>query len=176
MVFRKESRAESFQRQISALRQQLSADEDADESPDAISSTPEPVAPPPAPMRVEPTIAARSAATADDSETGIISADSHWNGTLRSQGSLRVLGRAEGELVAADEIFVAEGAIIVARVAAQRIVVAGTIEGMVDCSGLLEILPTGRVSGDVSAPALVVHEGATVEGDLTMTGSSSRAS
>jgi cytoskeletal protein CcmA (bactofilin family) len=30
------------------------------------------------------------------------------------------------------------------------------------------VLPTGRVSGDVTSPKLVVHEGATVEGDLKM--------
>jgi cytoskeletal protein CcmA (bactofilin family) len=173
MVFRKESRADSFQRQISALRQQLGTDQEDDEFYDdaePMPDTPEaslgdaPIAarPTPAPMPVTGTPRVADAAT------GVIAADSIWSGTLRSRGSLQIFGQIEGDLEASDEIFVAEGARVNARIAARIVVVAGLVEGTVECSGRLEVLPTGRVSGDVTAPSLVVHEGAAIEGDLRM--------
>ncbi len=103
-----------------------------------------------------------------EATTGIVAANSVWNGNLRSHGSLRIYGQVEGELVADEEIYVAEGATVNARVAARQVVVAGTVDGTVECSGRLEVLASGRVAGDVTSPSLVVHEGATVEGDLKM--------
>lgn len=171
MVFRKESRADSFQRQISALRQQLGTDQDDEDFID--DAEPMPEAPdagePVAPIQPRPTSIARAVTPRPtDASTGVIAADSVWSGTLRAQGSLQIHGTVEGDLAATDEIFVAEGAAINARVAARVIVVAGLIEGTVECSGRLEVLASGRVSGDVTTPSLVVHEGATIEGDLRM--------
>jgi cytoskeletal protein CcmA (bactofilin family) len=171
MVFRKESRADSFQRQISALRQQLGTDQDDEDVLDDAEPMPDapdasgpftPVAPRPAAAPID--APARSA----DSRTGIVAADSVWSGRLHAQGSLQVYGQIEGELTAGDEIFVAEGAHVNAQVNARVVVVAGVVEGTIACSGRLEVLPTGRVSGDVTSPSLVVHEGASIEGDLRM--------
>ncbi len=173
MVFRKESRADSFQRQISALRQQLGTDQEDDElyddaepMPDAPESSEDgmPVAVRPTPTPMPRTSTSRVA----NAETGVIAAGSVWSGTLRAQGSLQVFGHVEGDLAASNEIYVAEGAQVNARIAARVVVVAGTVDGTIECSVRLEVLPAGRVSGDVTAPSLVVHEGATVEGDLRM--------
>lgn len=167
MVFRKESRADSFQRQISALRQQLSTDQEDDEMY-AIADDAQPMqinaGAEPHPARLQ----ALTSASGFEDQIGVIAANSHWNGTLRSEGSLRVLGQVEGELYAVDEIYVAEGASIHARVSAARVIIAGTVNGTVECTSRLEILPTGHVIGDVTSPTLIVHEGATIEGDLSM--------
>ncbi len=178
MVFRKESRADSFQRQISALRQQLGTDQEDDElyddaepMPDALESSedgaPIAVRPVPSPVR------RASSAPVAAAETGVIAAGSVWSGTLRTQGSLQIFGHVEGDLAAANEIYVAEGAQVNARIAARVVVVAGVVDGTIECSVRLEVLPTGRISGEVTAPSLVVHEGATVEGDLRMQASES---
>jgi cytoskeletal protein CcmA (bactofilin family) len=171
MVFRKESRADSFQRQISALRQQLGTDQDEDDVVDDAEPMPDAPEPgePVAPITARPAaVPFNTPARSADARTGIVAADSVWTGTLHSAGSLQVYGQIEGELAAGEEIFVAEGAHVNARVNARVVVVAGVIEGTIACSGRLEVLPTGRVSGDVTAPSLVVHEGATIEGDLRM--------
>jgi cytoskeletal protein CcmA (bactofilin family) len=36
--------------------------------------------------------------------------------------------------------------------------------------GKFEVLPSGRVAGDINAPTLVVHEGAIMTGQLRMSG------
>ena len=177
MVFRnKESRQDSFQRQISALRQQLSTDQEEDELPlpDDAEDMAHYAAPQetpgafryaaPTPVTAPP----RSGGRMADSGTGVIAAGSTWNGTLRSEGSIQVFGQVEGELTAGDEIFVAEGADVRARLVGQTIIVAGRVEGTVTCDGRLEVMPSGHVSGDVTSATLVVHEGATVDGDVKM--------
>ncbi len=170
MVFRKESRADSFQRQISTLRQQLGSEQDeleelADDAPayaGQAETSPRPSAPSMEGQR--PHQPPRMA----DSSTGVVSANSSWSGTLASEGSIQIFGRIEGELTASDEIYVAEGAAVNARIRARTIIVAGEVNGTIECLGRLEVMPSGSVSGDVTSPTLVVHEGATVEGDVKM--------
>src|SRR5688500_12173454 len=110
MVFRKESRADSFQRQISALRQQLGTDQEDDELFDDAEPMPDASEPQDdgAPVAVRPTptpMPRPSAPRVADSATGVIAAGSIWSGTLRSHGSLQVFGQVEGDLAASDEIF-----------------------------------------------------------------------
>jgi cytoskeletal protein CcmA (bactofilin family) len=170
MVFRKESRAESFQRQISDLRQQLSADQNEDEIPfDDAEPMPDTMAETiysPMPVASERQMTATPPVL--EAATGIVSVGSVWDGTLRADGSIQIFGRVQGDVSATDEIYVAEGAVVDARVSARTVIIAGTVSGTVECTGRLEVLPTGHVSGDVTSPTLVVHEGATVEGDLKM--------
>lgn len=167
MVFRKESRADSFQRQISTLRQQLGSDQDdleevADDMPSY--AAPADTSPRPAMESQRPHQPPRMA----DSSTGVVSANSNWSGTLRSEGSIQIFGTIEGELTASDEIYIAEGATVNARLRARTIIVAGEVSGTVECLGRLEVMPSGSISGDVTSSTLVVHEGATVEGDMKM--------
>jgi len=178
MVFRKESRADSFQRQISALRQQLGTDLDDEDVIDDAEPMPDSGQPlsPVTQLEDRPAqMIARTSPPSADARTGVVSAESIWSGTLQAQGSLNVFGQVEGELSVADELFVADGAHVNAQVNARIVVVAGALEGTIVCEGRLEVLPTGRVSGDVTAQSLVVHEGATIEGDLRMTSAESAA-
>lgn len=182
VIFRKENRGESFQRQISNLRHQMQSDEEPGEDfdydqdtsqyprgqesyneqhdrQDQASSEAESTA----------TIAARQTSwPARDINASVIAANAHWDGTLRSDGSLHVLGHADGELHAAEDLFVAEGAEVDAQLFADNVVVAGTVRGKVEARSRLEVLSQGHVAGDVKAPKLVVHEGARLSGQLKM--------
>jgi len=170
-MIRKENRMDSFQRQVTALRQQLSSESDDEIIDDA---EPMPVtgelqrSPAPITMldRVSPD--QHTQWLGGDPEVGVIAADSNWAGVMYSDGSLRVHGHAEGELHATRSIYVAEGATVSAKLTSNNIVIAGVVDGTVECTGRLEVLPTGRVSGEVSAPTLVVHDGATMTGQLKM--------
>jgi cytoskeletal protein CcmA (bactofilin family) len=189
VIFRKDSRGDSFQRQISSLRKQTQEDEPAagefhfDEPTDTSQFTTSS-----APSRDETFAPSRLAAEesahsqvmgqtqvsfrpgwqSSDPNTSVIAANAHWNGTLRSDGSLHVHGRADGELHAANDVFVAEGAEVDAQLFADNVVVAGVVRGKIEARGRLEILAQGHVSGDVKAPKLVVHEGARLSGQLKM--------
>lgn len=182
MIFRKENRGESFQRQISNLRHQMQSDEDQGDEfsydqdtsqyPQDQPKYEEPYEQaehaPDEPGSAAPMASRQTSWPARDASASVIAANAHWDGTLRSDGSLHVLGHADGELHAADDLFVAEGAEVDAQLFANNVVVAGTVRGKVEARSRLEVLPQGHVAGDVKAPKLVVHEGARLSGQLKM--------
>lgn len=188
MVFRRDSKVDAFQRQISALRQQLGGEQDEDYAlvpaaptdggyrsalPDlrdiTTGSTIQAYADPYLPEPVALSSSSLPAVPSIDTQTTVIAHTTAWKGTLEAAGSLHVHGRVEGALVARDDIFVAEEAEVDASITASRIVIAGSVLGSIDCSERLEILPRGRVSGEVRSPVLVVHEGALMAGKVQMT-------
>jgi cytoskeletal protein CcmA (bactofilin family) len=99
----------------------------------------------------------------------VIAHDAVWNGDLQSTGTVHVHGRVEGSVMARNDVFVADEAEISASIVAENVSVAGLVRGTVRCGNRFEVLPQGRVAGDVFAPVLVVHEGATINGQFKMT-------
>lgn len=181
LLFRRENQGESFDDDVSALRDQVGAgrreqtepEQAAEEdqttySPPRQSWTPvtqtpqatsyQPQTPPPATTPEPP----------EDGAASVIAQDTRWDGTVQSSGSIHVHGNVQGEIHAEGDVFIAEGASVTAAVRSGGVTVAGRLEGTVVCSGRFEVMPTGYVSADVTAPRLVVHEGAVVVGKLSM--------
>ena len=182
-MFRRDNKGDSFEQQMGALRQQL-GDTDIEEDEDVLEeqqleteddyadraraygfggqqqqtfSTP--AQPPAAPMIPDV-----------DPSTTVVSRDTTWKGEMSSEGSVHIHGRFDGAVKATQAIFVAEEAEVDATLTAETIIVAGVSRGTVRARGKFEVLPSGRVAGDIHAPTLVVHEGAIMTGQLRMSG------
>lgn len=187
MVFRRDSKVDAFQRQISALRHQLGGEGEsfaAEESDLAGSNVGRSALPDldlirgetsysyhndyPETVPAMPTMPSEPDVPALDANTSIIAHGTAWNGNLESAGSLHIHGRVDGALTARLDIFVAEEAEIDATVTAANVTVAGVVRGSIFCTERFEVLPRGRVSGDVHAPNIVVHEGALMAGEIFM--------
>lgn len=218
MVFRKDSKIESFQRQISALRQQLGPvpeDQEEDEFYDdrdaeraaepapvrsigtgqsATGMTPMPNEPrstsssshqpavyesdrerevyspyaSPAVRMEEPEPPEPYVTPIADAQTSVIAHDTIWKGDLQSDGTIHIHGRVEGSIRAKQDVYVAEEADVDATITAANVVIAGLVKGSIRCGARFEILPQGRVTGEVQAPTLVVHDGASVTGQFRM--------
>lgn len=202
MVFRRENKVDSFQRQMTALRQQLGnqpeseldiiendmpelqddryenntnypvADDAGDDGEysfgtypqqDAVSSfASDDVAPPEMP-----------ALPAVDNRITVVAAGTIWKGEVDSETSIHVHGRVNGTLNAAEDIWIAQGAVVEATLTAQRIIIAGTVSGSVTARDRFEALPQGQVDAAINAPTFVVHEGAVLNGQLQMRGNES---
>jgi cytoskeletal protein CcmA (bactofilin family) len=93
---------------------------------------------------------------------------SRFDGDFTAERDLRVEGNVKGSIECHGTLFVAEGAIVAAKVTAENITVAGDLSGETRCRGRLHLLPSGRVRGRVSTTALVIAEGAIYEGELAM--------
>jgi cytoskeletal protein CcmA (bactofilin family) len=197
MVFRKDRGGDSFQRQISALRQQLGGAEvdEIDETIVAESdggieetyiSSRRYEAPAqyereryvyePAPV-TEIVEAAPSNEPAPpaipvvDGQTTVISPNATWKGEIVADGSMHILGKFEGDIKVRDELFILDDANVDGTIAAGNVVVSGRYNGTLNCNQRLEVLPTGRVRGEIFAPSLVVHNGAIINSKIRMTGS-----
>jgi cytoskeletal protein CcmA (bactofilin family) len=91
-----------------------------------------------------------------------------FEGTLKTEGSVRLLGSIQGEIESKSTIIVEEKAHVTARLTAAQVTVAGQVDGQIYCEGRVEIRPTGRVTGEINAGALIIQEGAYFDGNSKM--------
>jgi cytoskeletal protein CcmA (bactofilin family) len=84
---------------------------------------------------------------------------SQMSGIVKVEGSIRLDGEFEGQLLASDSVFVGRTGTARAELEAREIVVAGEVEGLQ--SG-------ARVTGDVFAQNFVIAEGVTFNGSCRM--------
>ena len=106
--------------------------------------------------------------TSSEIET-MIGLDTVVHGTLASKGSIRVDGKLEGGVSEASSVIVGEHGEIQGDVTAGYAVIGGKIVGNIFASAAIEILHSAEIHGDIKTAALTIAEGATFEGNCTMT-------
>lgn len=104
---------------------------------------------------------------ADQVET-IIGHSTTVKGTLVSSGALRIDGQFEGEVKTSANLIIGESGIVKATVAAKNALIAGTVTGNMDVDDKLELLPTGKIVGDLKVGSLIIGEGAVFKGNCEM--------
>ncbi len=88
-------------------------------------------------------------------------------GTLFFEGPVVINGHVEGDITAKDRVTVHENGVVEAdKINAASVVIAGVVKVNTIVSSLIEILSSGKVSGDLASPILNIHEGAQVEGNI----------
>ncbi|HLU35185.1 MAG TPA: polymer-forming cytoskeletal protein [Thermomicrobiales bacterium] len=201
MVFRRDNKVDAFQRQMSALRHQIGgeagderddmgqdvpdiADERYQEDPLAqqdfdrpdaggysFGSYPAGTAAPD--FEEEEQDLSVPSMPGVDAQISVIAQGTVYKGDIESDGSIQVYGRAEGTLTAKEDVWLAEGSDVEATITARRVIVAGRVSGTVNAHSRFEALPQGVIEADVQAPSFVVHEGAAINGKLSMSSSDS---
>jgi cytoskeletal protein CcmA (bactofilin family) len=90
-------------------------------------------------------------------------------GLLYVDGDLRVGGVVEGEVEVTGDLEVEDAATVKASVAARQVSIRGQVSGPVVARTRLVVARSGSLIGDVHVPRLVVQDGATFSGKVTMT-------
>lgn len=91
-------------------------------------------------------------------------------GDLSGEEDLVIEGKVEGRVeLLNNQLTVGANGVVQAEVSAKSVVVVGHVAGNVNGTERIEIQATGIVEGDVTAPRLVVAEGAVVNGSIHMT-------
>ena len=98
--------------------------------------------------------------------TTVIGEGMMLKGELRGTGSIVVLGRFEGDIVAEGTITVGEGGYVDANISAATIVIDGVVRGNMSADTKVEIGPTGSLTGSVKSAAMSASEGATVKSEI----------
>jgi cytoskeletal protein CcmA (bactofilin family) len=110
----------------------------------------------------------RSLATAPEKCANVIAVGAKWKGSLNVADSVRIDGQVSGDIEAKGTIHISEGAEVDAKIKAAYIVICGSFKGQVRCLERLELLPKSKLQGEVVTKLLNVHEGATVDGSISM--------
>jgi len=96
------------------------------------------------------------------------------SGKLSFDGPARIDGQVDGEIHAKESVVIGESSVVTAQIKAASVVVAGKISGDIMASQRIEIRPSAKVLGNVTAPVLVIHEGPLFEGHCAMQAESPR--
>jgi len=91
-------------------------------------------------------------------------------GDLTGNEDMVIEGKVEGKVdLPNNQLTVGANGTVRAEISAKAVVVVGRVAGNVNGTERVEIQGTGVVEGDVSAPRLVVAEGAVLNGAIKMT-------
>lgn len=99
----------------------------------------------------------------------LISKGTRVDGTVSGTGELHIDGVVEGRVTFDGLVVVSVGAEVRGPVEARVARIAGSVLGPVRGRERVEILPTGRLEGNVSSPRVAVSEGAFLKGEVEMT-------
>ena len=80
----------------------------------------------------------------------------------------RIDGQVDGEINAKDSLTIGESAVVAAQIKADSVIVAGKVSGDIVAVHRIEIRPSAKVLGNITAPTLVINEGALFEGHCAM--------
>ena len=120
----------------------------------AVEPAPAPAAP--APIRaVEP--AARES---------VIAADLAIEGKIEGAGHVRIAGKFKGDIKVQGNLTIDQGAKVSGGVSANKVTLAGELDGNITSAQQVDVLPSGAINGVLKAGSLTVAAGSRIRGHV----------
>ena len=91
-----------------------------------------------------------------------------FEGKMTFQGVFRLDGKFQGEIFESGNLVVGESAVVNGKVNVQTLVIHGAVDGEVRAGARVEIHATGKLSGNLFTPVLLIQEGGIFEGHCKM--------
>jgi excisionase family DNA binding protein len=88
--------------------------------------------------------------------------------TFKDPVNLQINGRFDGTLEAKGNLAIGEKADIRATMTGESIMIGGTVAGEITATRRLELRASARVTGKLSSPRIIMHEGAIFNGTIEM--------
>jgi len=89
-------------------------------------------------------------------------------GTLQTAGDIQVNGAFSGKIITQGDVVVGEHAFVEADISGDNVYVSGEVIGDIHAIDKIQILETGRVTGNVTSSALAIEAGGILKGSSTM--------
>jgi cytoskeletal protein CcmA (bactofilin family) len=91
-----------------------------------------------------------------------------FKGLLSFEGTVRIDGKFEGEVVTKDILILGENAVMNADVTVGTIITRGKVTGNITATKKIEVYKDGEIVGNIKTPLLIVEEGAILDGKCEM--------
>ena len=127
----------------------------------APAATPEPMAP--APAAPAPIRAVDNGAAARES---VIAADLTIEGKIEGSGHVRIAGKFKGDVKVQGNLTIEPGAKVSGGVAANKVTLAGELDGNIYSAQQVELQQSGVINGDLKAGTLTVAAGSRIRGHV----------
>jgi cytoskeletal protein CcmA (bactofilin family) len=90
----------------------------------------------------------------------------YFEGKLTFRGVVRIDGEVKGELKCDGTLIVGEAGVVNATISTRDAVIRGKVSGDVRADGRLELKHPCSITGNITAPVLVVDEGVSINGKV----------
>lgn len=101
----------------------------------------------------------------------LIGATTRMEGNVVFQGGLRIDGYVRGDVIAGEGsaglLVIGESGRVDGNIVAVHLIVNGAVQGSITVSGIVELQPKAKVSGEVRYRDVTIHRGAMVEGIMS---------
>jgi len=94
--------------------------------------------------------------------------ETSFSGIMQFHTTLKIDGRFQGKIISPGFLYIEEGAVVDADIAVGSVVIGGTVRGNVTAKENLELLPSGRLFGDIKTTKLKIADGVVFEGKCEM--------
>ena len=103
-----------------------------------------------------------------DALNGFVDSGCTIRGELEFKTYFRVDGRIEGKVRSQAELVIGEGGVVEGELEVARCVIGGEVRGTIRSTEQVMLHATAKVWADIETPALVMEDGAFLEGAVTM--------
>jgi cytoskeletal protein CcmA (bactofilin family) len=103
-------------------------------------------------------------------DTTIISSGVKIEGTVTTNGNIRVDGEIKGDIISENNITVGESGSVNGKINASVISIGGTVTGSLEAKEKLTLTSRGKINGDIIVKAFVIEDGGLFNGNCRMQG------
>jgi len=97
---------------------------------------------------------------------GFLDRGARFEGTLSFDDVFRIDGAFKGTIESEAELVVGDGGVVEGEIRVGRLAVSGTVRGVIHAKERVEVHAGGKLFAEIHAPALVVEEGAVIQGPV----------
>jgi cytoskeletal protein CcmA (bactofilin family) len=100
--------------------------------------------------------------------SGFIDRESEIVGDIKFKENFRIDGIFKGKILSGNGLIIGESGEVEAEIDVVKISINGRVKGSIKAKERIEIFAKGRVIGSVSAPKLIIEDGAFFQGSCQM--------
>ncbi len=100
--------------------------------------------------------------------TAFLGKGTEFKGLLNFEGTIRVDGKVEGEIVSKDTLIAGDGAFLQGEISVGTLISSGKIVGNINASQKVHIMAPSYIQGNIKTPKLIIEEGVIFDGKCEM--------
>ncbi len=113
----------------------------------------------------------KGSGTTEQSEiSAFLGKGTEFKGVLSFEGTIRVDGKIEGEVISKDTLIAGDGAFLQGEISVGTIISSGKVVGNINASQQVHLLAPANIQGNIKTPKLIIEEGVTFDGKCEMAG------
>lgn len=111
----------------------------------------------------------KSSGTPAQSEiTAFLGKGTQFKGVLSFEGTIRVDGKVEGEILSKDTLIAGDGALLQGEISVGTLISSGRITGNINASQKVHLIAPANIQGNIRTPKLIIEEGVVFDGNCEM--------